>query len=341
MGNIPDAYNLGHSIGYNGAGVAWHYIKKYKWVLICFAIILVGVTLVRGNEVVVGYGNHSLQKVVIGGSEEVYGLLDGINIWLQLNNFTALSYFPGGLNLGTTTDASAGNLRYTSSQFQGYNGTDWVALSGTGGADTTCNDVACSLGDDTDYLFTSLDFTSTTGFSDLVDNDTVYDDTVIVDYMNNQTGTDCDAGNYSYGVNADGTLKCRDDLQGAAGSGVAYFINYTPITTTGNITNGTLKGYPAANQICNSYYVGSHMCTADEVLNNINANLSNQNYTATFRMSEIAPGYLANANDCEGWTSAASAYLGSIWVGSTSHANTYGSGSLVSCSAARAIGCCK
>ena len=129
------------------------------------------------------------------------------------------------------------------------------------------------------------------------------------------------------------------DTTGEANDGL--FLNYTPITTTGNITNGSLKGYPAANNICDFYYDGSHMCTIDEILNTINQNVSNTNFTATFWASEGAPGYLANANDCDGWTSQTGTYLGSIFVGSTSHLNTYGSGSLVTCSASRAIGCCK
>ena len=83
------------------------------------------------------------------------------------------------------------------------------------------------------------------------------------------------------------------------------------------------------------------MCAMDEILNSINRNQSNANFTATFRVSEGAPGFLAEAYDCAGWTDQDGGSLGSIWVGSTSHANTYGTGSLVSCSASRAIGCCK
>jgi hypothetical protein len=127
----------------------------------------------------------------------------------------------------------------------------------------------------------------------------------------------------------------------AGGGNSGLFVNYTPITTTGNITNGTLNGYSASTAICNVYYVGSHMCTIDEIIQTINSGVINTNFTATFWASEGAPGYFANANDCDGWTSPSTTALGSIWVGSTSHTNTYGSGYLVSCSALRAIGCCK
>ncbi len=128
----------------------------------------------------------------------------------------------------------------------------------------------------------------------------------------------------------------------ATGSSLSFFVNYTFTTTTGNITNGTLKGYSAANNICIVEVAsGSHMCSMDEILNTISNNRSNQNFTATFRASEGAPGYLASANDCEGWTSPSSSYLGSIWVGSKTHLNTYGAGGLVGCNAERAIACCK
>lgn len=115
------------------------------------------------------------------------------------------------------------------------------------------------------------------------------------------------------------------------------FYNYTPITTTGSITNGSLVGYLAAAKICEGYYPGTHMCQTSEIINHIMFNQSLQNFTATFRISEGAPGYLANANDCDAWQSATGSSLGSIWVADDVDG---GSASLVACNAARAIGCC-
>jgi len=116
-----------------------------------------------------------------------------------------------------------------------------------------------------------------------------------------------------------------------------FFFNYTNVKTTGNITNGTLNGYFAANAICDAEYPGTHMCQMYDILNTINTNRSISNFGATFRVSEGAPGFTANANDCDGWKSATSSALGSIWVGDTTNG---GSGSLVACNAERAIGCC-
>lgn len=127
----------------------------------------------------------------------------------------------------------------------------------------------------------------------------------------------------------------------AAGGNDGLFVNYTNTTTTGNITFGALAGYSAGNAFCNSEVAtGSHMCTAGEILNSINNNISADNFTATFRVSELAPGFLAEANDCNGWTSPTGTALGSIFVGDPSFVNGYGTGSLVACNAERAIGCC-
>ena len=120
-------------------------------------------------------------------------------------------------------------------------------------------------------------------------------------------------------------------------SSTPMFINYTNVKTTGNIVNGSLVGYAAGTAICNSEIPGSHMCTTDEVIEVLNLGVY-ENFTATFRVSEGPPGYTANADDCGGWKSDSISFLGAIWVGNSING---GSGALVSCSAERAIGCCK
>lgn len=133
-----------------------------------------------------------------------------------------------------------------------------------------------------------------------------------------------------------------DDLTAGGGgsSNSGLFWNFTSLKTTGNITNGTLLGYAGANDICASEYTGSHMCAMHEIMNSINVNNSFANFTDTFRVSEGAPGFTANADDCDGWKSPDTTFLGSIWVSSPSDIQNVGSGALVSCSAERAIGCC-
>ncbi len=95
-------------------------------------------------------------------------------------------------------------------------------------------------------------------------------------------------------------------------------INLTSSTYDGNITNGSLKGYEAANFICNAEFSGSHFCTTDDIITIIaDQNMSAINSfssSATAWIIEGPPGYLANANDCLGWTSDTNTYLAPFWA---------------------------
>jgi len=81
------------------------------------------------------------------------------------------------------------------------------------------------------------------------------------------------------------------------------------------------------------------MCQTDEVISYIH------NYSITplnglnAWISEGAPGYTANANDCAGWTNNSnSLYLGSFWYFDS---NGGGNGSLINCSLQKSIACCE
>lgn len=139
-------------------------------------------------------------------------------------------------------------------------------------------------------------------------------------------------------LTVNGTEVCLADGTNCQNVSLGFFVNFTSTKTTGNITNSTLNGYQAANTICDTEFPGTHMCQMHEILNTINDNRSIAGFGATFRASEGAPGFTANANDCDGWKTADGTALGSIWVGDTDNG---GSGSLVACNANRAIGCCK
>lgn len=247
----------------------------------------------------------------------------------EINNFTELNYFSSALVTGNTASTIPGIIRFTGTQFQGWNGTGWVAFgAGGGGADTTCEDSACNLSDDVGYRFDALAFNGTSGFDDLTDDDTTY--TSLSEFVDDLGHVE---DNRSWNeTKADGKYS----LIGSA-AGLSRFVNYTPIKTTGNITNGSLNGYLAASAICDAYYDGTHICHMAEIVHHISTNQSLVNFTATFRVSEGAPGYLADANDCGGWQGQSGTALGSIWVGNAADG---GSGSLVACNAERAIGCC-
>lgn len=135
-----------------------------------------------------------------------------------------------------------------------------------------------------------------------------------------------------------GSCTSSSGFGGGATLNDGLFINYTLTKTTGNITNGSLVGYTAADEICNvEVESGSHMCQMFEIINSVRLK-GVSNFTATFRVSEGAPGFTTNANDCVGWRDDTGTFLGSIWVGNNING---GQGALVSCDASRSIACCK
>ncbi len=111
---------------------------------------------------------------------------------------------------------------------------------------------------------------------------------------------------------------------------------YTSSSYDGNISNGSLSGYSAANAICNTEYSGSHFCLKSEVLKTI----SNGNYsfsdTAWFQNGP--PGYTANADDCSGWTTNSNVYLGPFWNWDAN--SQAGRGALTNCAQTKQLMCC-
>ncbi len=113
-------------------------------------------------------------------------------------------------------------------------------------------------------------------------------------------------------------------------------VGYTVSSYDGNITNGSLNGYTAANAICASEYSGSHFCLKSEVLKTI-AN-GNYSFSGTAWFQNGPPGYTANADDCSGWTTDSSTYLGPFWNwGANSGA---GRGALTNCAQTKQLMCC-
>ncbi len=80
-----------------------------------------GLTLLNAGNISSGeLGDNRLSSNV--------ALLDGSQ------TFSTRVTFGSGLTLGSTSSTTAGSLRWTGSDFEGYNGTDWVSLtSGSGG----------------------------------------------------------------------------------------------------------------------------------------------------------------------------------------------------------------
>jgi len=83
----------------------------------------------------------------------------------------------------------------------------------------------------------------------------------MVDYITNQTTDDCPSGNYSYGVSANGSVLCRDDVDtdttiGNETTNVSWMVDY--------ITNQTTDDCPSGNYSYGTSVNGSHLCRDDE-----------------------------------------------------------------------------
>jgi len=115
------------------------------------------------------------------------------------------------------------------------------------------------------------------------------------------------------------------------------FASYT--TSTPVTYSGSQGGYTGGNALCNAVEAGSHVCTADEILYTINSgNSSSIPANSTLWISNGPPGYTANANDCQGWTSSASIDYGAVWV---KLATGDGFGALNRCNLVYKFACCK
>ena len=123
------------------------------------------------------------------------------------------------------------------------------------------------------------------------------------------------------------------------GSSRSYYAGQTSSTYDGN----DLGSYSAANAACNTDVPGSHLCTVNEILDTINyQDVNGINVgaiTGSVWITDGPPGYMANANDCKGWTAVSDAY-GRFWDFDDPSTND-GMGWLTSCSQLIPLACCK
>lgn len=125
-----------------------------------------------------------------------------------------------------------------------------------------------------------------------------------------------------------------DNIIGENNHSFNYIIGFTSDTYNGNITNGSLIGYEAANAICNIEIPGSHFCLEVEIMK---TNIVNSSITGQYWMAKGAPGYTAAANDCEGWTKT-SGEIGPFW--DYNENSGVGAGKLTPCSSELQLACC-
>jgi len=168
-------------------------------------------------------------------------------------------------------------------------------------------------------------------------------DTNETDRINIMLDTNCTGTNKVAGFFPNGTVYCTtDQTGGGGGSGYApTSINLTENTYNGNITNGSLEGYRAANAICNTEF-GGHLCTEFEVM----AYYANSTATTDINNSNAwinagGPKYIPASvpvNDCNGWTyEGTTSYLGNYYYFNN---ETGGDSRALNCGSTFQLACC-
>ena len=123
----------------------------------------------------------------------------------------------------------------------------------------------------------------------------------------------------------------------AAAGGSVSVLSLTATTFDGNFSYGGDTGYAAGNAVCEAEYPGSHYCATNEVITVIyTGDISS--WAGTAWIAEGPPGYTANSNDCNGWTSNAPTNLGAFWEFNNTSG---GMGWLTNCASVKPVACCQ
>lgn len=113
-------------------------------------------------------------------------------------------------------------------------------------------------------------------------------------------------------------------------------VGFTSGTYDGDLSYDTYTGYEAGNARCNADFPGSHFCLEVEVMNsNI---IDGTNHGVQAWVVKGAPGYTANANDCEGWTKTTDE-IGPFW--DYTENSGVGAGKLTPCTSTLKLACCR
>jgi len=136
--------------------------------------------------------------------------------------------------------------------------------------------------------------------------------------------------------------NCFDPSSGWSSAG--YFATVTTATYSGNNNNN--PGYAFAHARCNDQLAGTHVCSAEEILNTIRENDPNKPMpTVDVWIFNGPPGYTAMANDCDGRRSnigsGTNTAYGSYWQMSDSVYLPHGRGLLYTCEKSLKFACCK
>ena len=183
-----------------------------------------------------------------------------------------------------------------------------------------------------------------------------------IDLVHGGTGTTTAAGVrsvlgmdnlYNYGVdngttsgmvwvsNGPGNRGYWAPLGSLGGSaGYSLFVGTTTVTMNGNFASGSLSGYRAGNAICDAAFAGSHFCMTYEIITTTEMDTDISDWGTKYVDAWIAegpPGYTANSNDCGGYATSSSSYLGAHWM----FGPQGGAGWLAGCNNSMPLACCK
>lgn len=218
----------------------------------------------------------------------------------------------------------------------------------------------------------SYQFFVSGGTLNLNESSLTFTDTNETERVNNLINTDCSGTDKVVGVYPNGTVVCESDvdtdttytestkylnltgtdftvdeaqlnktIQSQSSSVPQYrqlgtIVGFTSAQYDGNFSNSTHTGYTRMHGQCDTEYEGSHMCFEVEVVNTIS--IGNYSYSGTSWHIKGAPGFTANANDCQGWTNDDSTYLGAFWNWEGNSAA--GFGVLTNCAQTKVVACC-
>ncbi len=129
----------------------------------------------------------------------------------------------------------------------------------------------------------------------------------------------------------DAATKNYVDLKG-------NYVGATTGTYDGNITSNGEVSYKAVNDVCNTDFTGSHICSTDEILGTI-ATIDTSSFTGNMWIAEGPPGYTASANDCDAWTTDGASDLAPFWNWDANAGG--GKGFLTPCTSTLKIACCR
>ena len=131
-------------------------------------------------------------------------------------------------------------------------------------------------------------------------------------------------------------LNCIDPSVSGWGASASQ-LTTTAWISNGSFSHGGKTGYQAANDACNNEFSGYHFCFTGEIINII-AKQDISYFHGNAWIAEGPPGYTANSNDCNGYTSNSGSFLGAFWAFDS---NGGGVGWLTACNGVKPVSCCK